>query len=470
MKFIVEDQYKGDTMLKRFKRGNAKVVSSRKGLFQPIIVRDRLEQVFNKKDSAREDESESDHKDEFKNINTEQEISANNESSEEATSYHFHFEPSSKYFTICVYVLAVLAIGIVIIQSIINLSYIVGAIDRFLFVIQPFIVAFFIAFIINPIVKTLAENLFHKVLRIKSVKKCLALGILTAYLLIIGLITGFCIYVIPQISDSIVKLTSQSSELYNEFYRFLNKLETRTTLNLSWVEDKIKETSPELISLGTNLVTNLLPKLLNFSISILKLVINILLSIAISVYMLYDKRKLTKNSTRVLYALVPKKKASAILKLVRDCGNIFSRYIVGATTDSIMVGIVCFILMSILRLDYAMLISVIIGVTNLIPYFGPFIGAVPGLLLYLCIDPIKAFIFAIMILILQQIDGWIIAPKILGDSTGLTPLWVIFGITVGGAYGGVFGMFLGVPTVAVVAYLSNLFITKRLEKRNVDIE
>jgi predicted PurR-regulated permease PerM len=258
--------------------------------------------------------------------------------------------------------------------------------------------------------------------------------------------------------------------MYDEFYKFLNTLETKTTLNFSWVEDKIKETSPELITLGTDIVTNLLPKLLNFSISILKLVINILLSIAISVYMLYDKRKLSKNSTRVLYALVPKKKASAILQLAKECGNIFSKYIVGATTDSLMVGIVCFTMMSILRLDYAVLISVIIGVTNLIPYFGPFIGAVPGMLLFLCIDPIKAVIFAIMILVLQQIDGWIIAPKILGDSTGLTPLWVIFGITVGGAYGGVVGMFLGVPSVAVIAYLSNLFITKRLEKKHIDIE
>lgn len=457
-------------MLKKNKRVNGQEDSSSKKLFRPIMVRDRLEQISKKKDSVTKNGSDPDFKDESEKLQMEPEISKEEGSPEDSSSYRFRFEPNNKYFTICVYVLAVLAIGIVIIQSIINISYIVGAFDRFLFVIQPFIVAFFIAFIINPIVRILAENLFHKVFRIKSVKKCLGLGILTSYLLLIGLITGFCIYVIPQISESIAKLTSQSSELYDEFYKFLNKLETKTTLNLSWIEEKIKETSPELISLGTDIVTNLLPKLLNFSISILKLVINILLSIAISIYMLYDKRKLTKNSTRVLYAFVPQKKANAILQLTKDCGNIFSKYIVGATTDSIIVGIVCFTIMSILRLDYAMLISVIIGVTNLIPYFGPFIGAVPGMILYLCIDPIKAVIFAIMILVLQQIDGWIIAPKILGDSTGLTPLWVIFGITVGGAYAGVAGMFLGVPIVAVVAYLSNLFITKRLEKRNIDIE
>jgi predicted PurR-regulated permease PerM len=337
-------------------------------------------------------------------------------------------------------------------------------------VIQPFIVAFFIAFIINPIVKTLAENVFYKSFRIKSIKICLAFGILTAYLLIIGLITGFCIYVIPQISDSIAKLSSQSSELYDELYKFLNTLETRTELNFTWIEDKLKETSPELITLGTDIVTNLLPKLLDFSISIVKLVINILLSIAISIYMLYDKRALSRNTTRILYAFIPKKKAATFLRLSRECGNIFTQFIVGKTIDSTIIGILCFIIMSVLRLDYAVLLSVIVGVTNMIPYFGPFIGAVPGLFLYLCIDPVQAVIFAIMILILQQIDGWIIGPKILGDSTGLTPLWVIFGITVGGAYGGVFGMFLGVPVVAVLAYLANLFINRRLEKKHLDIE
>ena len=125
--------------------------------------------------------------------------------------------------------------------------------------------------------------------------------------------------------------------------------------------------------------------------------------------------------------------------------------------------------LSILRLDYAVLVSVIVGITNMIPYFGPFIGAVPGILLYLCIRPLDAVIFAIMILVLQQFDGWILGPKILGDSTGLSPLWVIFGITIGGAYGGVIGMFLGVPLVAVVAYLLNQAVQSVLKKKRLDI-
>lgn len=393
------------------------------------------------------------------------------ETSPGAKPYHFHFEPNNRYFTISLYVLAVLTIGIIIIQTIINLPFIANALSRFMLIIQPFVVAFFIAFIINPIVKWLAERFFGKLLKIKNAKACLALGILTAYVIVVGAIIAFCFYVVPQISESISTLSNQVSDLYQPIFEFLNSLEVRfPSLELGWIEDKLNESLPQIISAGTDLVKNLLPKLLNLSISIAKLAINILLSIAISIYMLYDKRTLSKNATRVLYAFIPKKKAASILRLTKECGNIFTSFIVGKTIDSTIIGIMCFVIMSILGLEYAVLLSVIVGVTNMIPYFGPFIGAIPGILLYLCIKPVDSVVFAIMILALQQFDGWILGPKILGDSTGLTPLWVIFGITVGGAYGGVFGMFLGVPIVAVVAYLSNLFISYRLKKKNLQIK
>ena len=385
--------------------------------------------------------------------------------------YQFRFEPNRKYFTISVYALAALAIGMVIIQCILNVPNFVVAMNQFLLIIQPFVVAFFIAFIINPIVKFLAEQFYYKTCHIKSHKICLGLGILTAYVIVIGLLVIFSIYVIPQISNSIRDLTIKLPDLYNEIFNFLNTLETRfPTFDFHWVEEKLQESMPEIISFGTNIVANIIPKILDLSISIARLAINLLLSIAISIYMLYDKRNLSKNATRVIYAMIPKKKAESILSVTKDCGNIFTGFIVGKTVDSTIIGILCFIIMSILRLDYAVLLSVIVGVTNMIPYFGPFIGAIPGVILYLCIDPLQALIFALMILVLQQFDGWVLGPKILGDSTGLTPVWVIFGITVGGAYGGVFGMFLGVPIIAVVSYLADLFITHRLKKKRLDIQ
>ncbi|HCL01937.1 MAG TPA: AI-2E family transporter [Lachnoclostridium phytofermentans] len=316
----------------------------------------------------------------------------------------------------------------------------------------------------------MADKFYGKTLNIKKPKVCLALGIATTYIIIIAVLVVCFTYFIPQVTNSITELILNSDTLYKKGEAWLNDFgEKVPILDTEYIQNKIEQSFPQLISFGTDFVKNVFPKILNASISIAKTAINILLSIAISIYMIYDKRMLSKNSARVIYAFVPKKKADTFLDVTRECGSIFTGFIVGKTIDSTIIGILCFILMSILKLPYAILISVIVGVTNMIPYFGPFIGAVPGILLYLFMSPIQALVFAIMILALQQFDGWILGPKILGDSTGLTPLWVIFGITVGGAYGGVIGMFLGVPFVAVIAYLSDMLITGRLKKRNIEI-
>ena len=151
------------------------------------------------------------------------------------------------------------------------------------------------------------------------------------------------------------------------------------------------------------------------------------------------------------------------------CNHIFNGFLFGKAVDSLIIGILCFIAMSILQLPYSLLLSVIVGITNMIPYFGPIIGAIPGFVIYLFIDPKLSLFFAIMILILQQFDGLYLGPKILGDLTGIKPLWVIFGIVIGGAYFGAVGMFLGVPTVAVFMYLADLFIESKLKKKKIDL-
>lgn len=458
-------------MFKRMKRSHPVGKKKEVEFSGPIIVRDltSISDLTEQDDIVAQEETiEKASEQTQPDIETKQ---SNVMSRKEDKNRHFQFEPNAKYFTICIYVLASLAVGMLIIMSVINLPFIVGFIKRFIGVINAFVVAFFIAFIINPIVRSLSDRFYGNVCRIRRSKVRLALGILTTYLLLIGLIVGFCIYVIPQISNSIEDLIKRLPQMYDEVIKFLNTLETTfPNLDVAFLEDKLNESMPQLIQFGTDFVKNAIPAVLGVSISIAKIAINILLSIAISIYMLYDKRALSKNSTRVIYALIPKKKADGILGIAKQCGSIFTNFIVGKALDSTIIGVICFIIMSILKLPYAALLSVIVGVTNMIPYFGPFIGAIPGVLLYLCIDPVQAFIFAILILAIQQFDGWILGPKILGDSTGLTPLWVIFGITVGGAYGGVFGMFIGVPIVAVVAYLADLFISNRLKHKKIEVE
>ena len=194
--------------------------------------------------------------------------------------------------------------------------------------------------------------------------------------------------------------------------------------------------------------------------------VNLIIAIIVSIYMLSDKKPLKNSLKAVVYAFVPTKHITSVTEILKEAYKLFSSFIIGKALDSTIIGCLCFLFMTILQLPYAVLISVIVGITNMIPYFGPFIGAVPGALILLLISPVKAVIFVILILVLKQFDGLILGPKILGDSTGLKPLWIIVAITIGGSLGGVLGMFLGVPIVAFLRYLANRFLTYRLRKRN----
>ncbi len=386
----------------------------------------------------------------------------------------YKFESNRKYFTICIYALVTIIAASIFICLIANFGDVKLWFKGLANILSPFIAAFLIAFILNPLVCWLEVQLFQKLLHLEKPRLRVVLSILTTYILSLGIIIIGLVYVIPQITNSIVNVASDVStemtKLYENREHYTEMLEQYFPgVNLQYIEDKIEEMWPELIGTVTNVTKNIVPKIVGMTVSVAKLIINILLSIAISIYMLADKRKLIKMGTQAVYSILPTSKAKVFCNTMKECSKIFSGFVSGKALDSLIIGLICFVVLSILRLDYAVLVSVIVGITNMIPYFGPFIGAVPGILLYLCIRPLDAVIFAIMILVLQQFDGWILGPKILGDSTGLSPLWVIFGITIGGAYGGVIGMFLGVPLVAVVAYLLNQAVQSVLKKKRLDI-
>ena len=218
-----------------------------------------------------------------------------------------------------------------------------------------------------------------------------------------------------------------------------------------------------------NIVTNVVPMIFTTSISVVKGLLNVLIAFIVSVYMISDKKLLARGFKRVLYSVASEKAGDMIMETLRECYHIFSQFVLGKTVDSFIIGWICFFLMTILRLPFTPIISLIVGITNMIPYFGPFIGAVPGVVLILMVDPIKAIIFTVLIIVVQQFDGLYLGPRILGETVGLRPLWIIFAITVGGSIGGVVGMFLGVPVVAVSAYLMDKLLNKLVRKKNVDI-
>ena len=198
-------------------------------------------------------------------------------------------------------------------------------------------------------------------------------------------------------------------------------------------------------------------------------VMKLILGCIVAIYVLYSKEKFSGQSKKVMFALFPKRFTIRFLDIVSQTDRMFSNFIFGKFLDSLIVGVLCFIGMTILQIPYAMLIAVIITVFNLIPFFGPIIGAVPSALLILLVDPLKALWFIILIVVLQQLDGNVLGPMILGNQTGLSGFWVTFAIITFGGLFGFFGMIIGVPTFAVIYSLIRLFIENRLKAKGMPV-
>lgn len=379
------------------------------------------------------------------------------------------FESNKKYFTISIYTIIVVTICALIVKIIFSWDKTAQLLHLFFNALAPFLIGFLIAYILNPIVNLLDEKLCQSLLHISRPGVRIGISLLLAYLFAIGLIGVVVAFLIPQIVGNVTDLANSVPDWINEITLFLMNLETY----FPGIDSDSLTQSAEMYLLNlldmkalTSWITSIIPQILLSTVSLVKAISTALIAIIVSCYMLYDKKTLGTALHRFLYALLSEKTANHIIDTAKDCHRIFSGFISGKTLDSIIIGILCFIFMTILRLPYALLISVIVGVTNMIPYFGPFIGAVPGAFIILLIDPIQMLIYLLLILVLQQFDGLYLGPKILGDSTGLRPIWIIFAITIGGAVGGFIGMFLGVPCVAVIAFLTGRWVENRLQQKS----
>lgn len=362
------------------------------------------------------------------------------------------------------YIVALVAIIAIIFLMIANWGVVLAVIGKFLTILMPFILGFFFACFINPLVKRV-HSLLNRIKPGKGAKIKKAFSVIISYVVVIGVITVLLIYIIPQIKASIGELGNTIQDGYQYMITHQKELNEKIPfIGLGGGIEYIKEFAYKKIMSNSS---EILPYVYHVSSSLLTTSYNVLMGLVISIYIILDMKKLKRSARKVVYALSPKKKEQEVWETMKQCSHIFNGFLIGKMIVSLIIGILCLIAMSILKLPYALLLSLIVCITNMIPYFGPIIGAIPGVMIYLFIDIRYAFIFALMILILQQFDGLYLGPKILGDQTGIKPLWVIFGITVGGAYFGVMGMFLGVPVVAVIMYLLQLFLDKKLKKKNI---
>ncbi len=333
-----------------------------------------------------------------------------------------------------------------------------------------------LAYLLNGIVNAFENLFFNKIFKKKKFGKkskrvVRGVFIVLSEILLLALLYGFLYLVFPQLYDSIVGIAKQLPDYANNLIDWLNNIFkdypdiqkninvyiTEATDNiLAFLKDSILPQMGSVIkSVGSGVITAV------------KTICNIFLGLIVCFYTLYNRETFAGQAKKMCYALLKTNHATSFIRGVRFSNRTFSGFLLGKIVDSFVIGLICFILLTVLQMPYPALISVIIGFTNIIPVFGPYIGAIPSGLLVLMINPKQCLIFVLMIVILQQIDGNIIGPKILKNYVGINSFWIIFAITFMGGMFGVGGMIVGVPLFAVIYTGIRLFLTNKLKKKNL---
>lgn len=347
----------------------------------------------------------------------------------------------------------------------------------------PVINGLIIAFLLCPLINWFEQKVFilfrkkekrSEPVSEKAAKWLRVLSILLSYVIVISLLTAFIITVIPQIKESITNIYAQSSQYKANIENWLNDLFEKYPDIEVWVMDSFDTYAAQFSEWKNNY---LLPKVQELLATVSTGVFNffsalwdILIGAIVSIYVLFSKEKFSGQFKKLAYGFLNTKTANVLISNIRMVNHKFSGFIVGKLLDSLVIGILCFVGCSIFGFDYPGLLGLIIGVTNIIPFFGPFIGAIPCILLLFMINPLHSLYFAIFILALQQFDGNILGPAILGESTGISSFWVIFSITLFGGLWGVTGMIVGVPLFAVFYAIIKTILTTKLSKKELPTE
>lgn len=382
------------------------------------------------------------------------------------------FQRDSKYFTISCYVVAVVLISIIAFRVINNWESTMKLLSAIVRVIGPYFIGFLIAYLVNPLVNFLYGHVYRDLLKIKNKKIKTACSIFSAYLIILGLIVICVSYIVPQLIKSISELITQFPDFYNRIVEWINAYVSKNPdIDADTIYDITNNYLPKMQDYLLAQLQKIIPALYGAGISLIRFFINFFIAIIVSIYLICDKQRILKYMKTVSYAILPaKEEVSGFFDIVKDCNAICKSFFIGKTIDSLIIGVLCFIFMSILKLPYAMLISVIVAITNMIPYFGPYIGAIPGCIILFIEKPMHGIFFLILIICLQSFDGMILGPRILGNSTGLRPIMILFAISCGGAIAGPLGMFLGVPIFGIISYLVDKLIDHRLRQKNMTKE
>lgn len=377
-------------------------------------------------------------------------------------------EWNKKYTTIAIYAFLVICAGALVFLLVSSFGQVLEFLRLIWKILIPFLLGFVIAYLINPLINLFERFLDRACKKRRFTKKGKRIiSIIVAYFLILLFLVGLIVLLIPQLVNSVVMLAVNFPKYGAAAEKWLAGLALKLGFSSSNLLENMTENitnniAAYLTGFADKLAT-LLPKLYDIVVQVSGKLLDFMMGFVISIYMVFEKEKYTTQLRRVITCLLPEKITSAIFSIATQSNIVFNSYIIGKLIDSLIVGLVCFIGMTLFSMPYALLISVVIAITNLIPYFGPFIGTIPTALIILIIDPIKALWFVVFMTILQQVDGNLLAPKILGKSTGISSFWTIFALLVFGGLFGIVGMFIGVPIFAVIYSL----VKASLEKREI---
>lgn len=364
--------------------------------------------------------------------------------------------------------IVVCLVAAVLLACVLNINGISAFLGKVLSTLSPFMVGAAFAFMLLPLAKRI-ESFFQT--RLKKPKCNFARGISTTLCMVIlvAAIIGFLVILLPQVVASVQSLVGVLTNFVNNNESTINDF----LIKNGWItveSTQLNSIWDNLLSTATQYITVVIPNILSLSSKVYTFIFQLFVGLIVACHFLIEKDGISRRCKRASYALFSRSTAESLIHWIRKANTIFSGFISGKIIDSLIIGIVCYIFMLVTNMEYAVLISVVIGVTNILPFFGPFIGGIPSVLILLMINPRNALIFGIFILVLQQIDGNLIGPKILGDHVGISPLWTMIAIILGSGLFGFVGILLSVPVFALIYALVNAFFESRLAKKRLPVK
>lgn len=343
-------------------------------------------------------------------------------------------------------------------------------------VLTPVFYGAIIAYLLNPIVNFLDERLsgflqkhLKKQTRAKKISK--VVSIIVTVIFALSLVTALFYLIVPEVSSTISVVVNELPGQVDNFLKWFDGLLQEQTQIGEMLQRTVKTVTIYVEDFIENQLVDQITGMAEYLLSgvwgVVNVVYNIVLGIVFSIYMLSSKDKFSAQAKKITYAVFNRRNANSLIRTARNCHRIFTGAISGKILDSAIIGVLCFVGMTLIGLPYTVLIATVIGVTNVIPFFGPYIGAIPSALLILFVDPLQCLYFIIFIVLLQQFDCNFLDPRIVGGSVGLSAFWVLFACILFGGLFGLPGMVLGVPTFACIYTIVKEILEKRLKKKGL---